>query len=56
MPAPRLSKSRISGGLGVVATLGPMLANAFVGVVAGGLVLGVVTLASRLKGGKKAAH
>ena len=43
-------------GGGIVAALGPMLANAFVGIVAGGLVLGVVTLLSRLKGGKKAAH
>ena len=43
-------------GGGVVATLGTMLANAFVGVVAGALVLGAVTLGSRLKGGTKAAH
>jgi uncharacterized protein len=43
-------------GHGIVATIGPMLANAFVGVVAGALVLGVVTAIGRLRGGSKAAH
>jgi hypothetical protein len=43
-------------GTGVVAALVPMLVNGLVGVVAGGLVLGVVTLGSRLRGGTKTAH
>jgi predicted DNA repair protein MutK len=43
-------------GSGAAATVGPMLANAFVGIVAGALVLGAVTLLSRMKGGGKAAH
>ena len=42
-------------GSGVVAAVGPMLVNALVGVVAGGIVVGVVTLAARMRG-KKPAH
>lgn len=45
------------GGLGaVMEVLAPMLANAVVGIVAGALVLAVVTLGKKLFGGKKAAH
>jgi predicted DNA repair protein MutK len=42
-------------GTGIVAALAPTLANGFVGVVAGGLVLGLVTMVTRLRGGAKAA-
>ena len=38
------------------ATLMPPMVNGLVGVVAGALVLAVVTGVGRLRGGKKAAH
>ncbi len=41
-----------SGGL--AASLGPVLVNALVGVVAGGVLVGLVSVAGRLRGGAKA--
>ncbi len=43
-------------GTGVVAAVVPMLVNGLVGVVAGALVLALVTGVSRLRNGKKTAH
>ena len=40
---------------GVLAFVGPMLANAIVGIIAGGIVVAVVTLGGKLFGKKKAA-
>jgi hypothetical protein len=42
----------VARGGGLVATLGPALANAAVGAVAGGLIVGAVALVSRLRAGK----
>jgi predicted DNA repair protein MutK len=46
----------MSHGPGVVASLGPMVVNGLVGVVAGALILAIITGVSRLRSGSKAAH
>jgi predicted DNA repair protein MutK len=45
---------RLEHGTGLVAALGPMLLDALVGLAAGAIIVGVVTLVQRLRG--KAAH
>jgi uncharacterized protein len=44
----------IAEGGGVAGKLGPMLVNAAVGALAGGIIVGVVTAVGRLRGAKKA--
>ena len=44
----------LAAGGGLVAGLGPVLVNAAVGILAGGVLVGVVTVAARIKGSAKA--
>jgi len=43
-------------GTGLMAAVGPLLVNALVGVLAGGIIVGIVTAVGRMKGGAKTAH
>lgn len=54
IPAIHHWAEHLGQGRGLVANLGPILVNALVGLVAGGLLVGVVTVAGRLRGSAKA--